>query len=695
MKLRLIACAAVVCARAYAQETPPIVQVKASADTLRQQDTAARIVVTRDELLKYGDPTVLDALKRLPGVSVVDNVPRMRGLGAGYTQVLVDGSTPPPGFALENLSPEMIEKIEVVRSAVAEYSTRAIAGTINVVLRKPASKPSSEWRASLGGAPSRSMDSLSGTRADKAGDMSYTVSAALSHGRLHSSSHTDLRSWDASGSPLYWQREDQDLVEHIWNASTNARMSWKLAPGRKLDWSLRANYIDNRSSSDGGIASLFGPENPLAHMLKSRVNRMGSAGTDLGWSVKLDDGSAFETTLKASAVRALRHFVRHAYTAGGELALDRVNDTSPTGKSLSWKGKYSKPLATGHIVSAGWDTSYTNQGDHELQFEPPLPLNAGDRFDREYHSRLTTFSAFLQDEWEVNPNLSVYGGVRREAGIAHSAGSDFPPISSHSGVTSPLLQALLKIPGESKSQLRAALARTYKLPPAYEFVPRRGTNDYNSPVSPDYSGNPNLRPEISHGLDLAWEYYWTEGALLSLSAGARRIKDAIVTVTEFDGARWVSSPHNIGKARSRSLEIELKFPYKDFRLSFNAGRHFSSIDNVPGPNNRLGQQSPWTGNFLLDYGNGSRSAGANLALSTGGWSRVTPTQSSYSGVQRSVEAYVGYKIDAASKIRLTALNLAHPAALKGSQVYALDGRSESMERTPGRASLRLNYERRF
>ena len=695
MKLRLIACAAMVFARAYAQEIPPIVQVKASADTLRQHDTAARIVVSRDELLKYGDPTVLDALKRLPGVSVVDNVPRMRGLGAGYTQVLVDGSTPPPGFALDNLSPEMIEKIEVIRSAVAEFSTRAIAGTINVVLRRPASKPSSEWRASLGGAPSRSMDSLSGTRADKSGDMSYTLSAAINHGDLHSAQYTDLQSWDAGGAPLYVRRENQDLAEHIWNASTSARMSWKPAPGRKLDWMLRAGYSDMRSSSEGGVASLFGPEHPFAQMPKARINRMGFAGSDVSWSAKQDDGAAFETTLKVSAVRALRHFVRRALTVEGELALDRGNDTSPTGRNAGWKGKYSTPLRASHNVSTGWEMSYANQGDHERQYEPALPLNPGDPFDRKYHSRLTTFSAFLQDEWEVNENLSVYAGVRREASVSHTAGSDFAPISGHSGVTSPLMQALWKIPGETKRQLRAALARTYKLPPAYEFVPRRGSNDFNSPVTPDFSGNPNLRPEVARGLDLAWEYYWTEGALLSVSASSRHISDAIVAMTAFDGQRWVSSPHYIGSAHSRSLELELKFPYKDFKVSFSAGRHFSSIDNVPGPDNRLGQQSPWTGNLLLDYDDGPWSAGANLALSTGGWSRITSTQSSYSGVQRSAEAFAGYRIDASSKIRLTALNIARPTVLQGSRLYTLDGRLDSMDHTPGRASLRLNYEHKF
>ncbi len=108
-------------------ETPatPVatVEVKAGADTLRRNDSASRTVVGHEELVKYGDATVLDAVKRLPGVTVAGSGVRMRGLGSGYTQILVNGDRMAPGFDLEALSPDAIEKIEIVRAATAEYST--------------------------------------------------------------------------------------------------------------------------------------------------------------------------------------------------------------------------------------------------------------------------------------------------------------------------------------------------------------------------------------------------------------------------------------------------------------------------------------------------------------------------------------------------------------------------------------------
>src|SRR5690349_9438218 len=102
----------------------------------RRDDTASKTVLNADEIRKYGDDNVYDVLKRAPGVTVTGKTLRMRGLGEGYTQILVNGDRPPPGFSLDNLAPDQIERIEIIRAASAEYSMQAIAGTINIVLKK-------------------------------------------------------------------------------------------------------------------------------------------------------------------------------------------------------------------------------------------------------------------------------------------------------------------------------------------------------------------------------------------------------------------------------------------------------------------------------------------------------------------------------------------------------------------------------
>jgi outer membrane receptor for ferrienterochelin and colicins len=73
---------------------------------LRRQSTAAKIVIGREEIEKFGDATVGEVLRRLPGVTTPGapgrgGAPRMRGLGSGFTQLLIDGQRLPPGFSLD------------------------------------------------------------------------------------------------------------------------------------------------------------------------------------------------------------------------------------------------------------------------------------------------------------------------------------------------------------------------------------------------------------------------------------------------------------------------------------------------------------------------------------------------------------------------------------------------------------------
>ena len=87
----------------------------------RRRSTAAKIIIGREEIDKFGDATVGEVLRRLPGVTTPGapgrgGPPRLRGLGSGFTQLLIDGQRMPPGFSLESLTPEQVERIEILRA---------------------------------------------------------------------------------------------------------------------------------------------------------------------------------------------------------------------------------------------------------------------------------------------------------------------------------------------------------------------------------------------------------------------------------------------------------------------------------------------------------------------------------------------------------------------------------------------------
>ena len=103
---------------------------------LRRQSTAAKQIYDEEEIQKFGDVSIGDAIKRLPGVTLSGGGLALRGLGS-YTRILLNGDPAPPNFDLNNLTPSQVTRIEVTRAATADQTAEAIGGTINIILKEP------------------------------------------------------------------------------------------------------------------------------------------------------------------------------------------------------------------------------------------------------------------------------------------------------------------------------------------------------------------------------------------------------------------------------------------------------------------------------------------------------------------------------------------------------------------------------
>ena len=125
----------------------------APASEQRRNDTVSTITIGHDELVRQGDRALLDVLKRLPGITVARRAWRRPGPanpaarpGPGLYPDHARRRAVPTGFALDSLDPELVERVEIQRAATAEFSAQAIAGSINIVLKKAAPKPQREFK---------------------------------------------------------------------------------------------------------------------------------------------------------------------------------------------------------------------------------------------------------------------------------------------------------------------------------------------------------------------------------------------------------------------------------------------------------------------------------------------------------------------------------------------------------------------
>jgi iron complex outermembrane receptor protein len=641
---------------------------------VRRASTAAKMVFGREELDRNGDTSIGEVLKRLPGVTM-GGAPgrggggiRMRGLGSGYTQMLVNGERPPPGFSLESIPPDQVERIEIMRGPVAEHSTQAIAGTINIVLREGYQQKDMQLRLADNIEQGRHGANVSMTLPGKAGNLTWMLNAALMQNRQHNDSDShDLDTQD-DGTV---QREQ--LIHAEGNGKSRGvhltpRLSYKFDNGDTLNFQPFIVANRNDSNSDTTVDQTTGIVPPEYAFQHSVSHSSATLARGFGnWVHKMAGNAKLDVKFSGGVNRNDSETVRNTFDEAG--LPKRVYDDSDTihHRSFSTGGKYTRPIGQGHLFAAGWDAesghlaqTHVAEGDsNPLYDESGANLTADTR----------RLALFAQDEWDITSQLSTYLGLRWE-GIRTTSNNAGREVKNSSSVFSPVLHTVYRIPGHDKDQVRASLTQSYRAPALNDLIAAPTFSTDNRPTRPDRTGNPDLKPELAKGIDLAYEHYLGRSGLLSASAFGRDIDNLMRRQTTLQqtsiGPRWVSTPSNIGHARTTGIELEAKFqlaelfpqaPNVDVRSNYS---HFwSKVDDIPGPDNRLDQQAKQTANVGLDYRMKA------MPLTVGGnlnWTPVTVVRSSISeldttSMKRQLDLYGLWKFSAGTQLRVSGNNL--------------------------------------
>jgi iron complex outermembrane receptor protein len=677
------------------------VEIKSNRDNTmeeRRQSTAAKIVIGREELDKQGDGTLGEVLKRLPGVTI-QGAPgrggaiRMRGLGGGYTQILLDGQRVPPGFSVESLTPEMVEKVEIMRAPTAETGARAIAGTINIILREGQRANPDDLK--VGGAfeNGHRSEGLNWVRNLKSEALNGTLTvSAMNSWRPEDVTTLTDANVDAEGRmpALSSQRERHNVsLGHRQGMNANARLMWRGEQGKALI--LMPFMVYSEFSSAGRIdltenKSINGIQQPVASDAANTTNNSRFVMTRLNgqWNQRFSADNRFEFKFGLGE----SHFKnRFNQVALGSTGLLNTLEESQSYKDLSqsWNGKLTHVAANGHQYVSGLELEGVRRTEEAIA---EVSDDAGNM-----RARTQRWAIYTQDEWTINPNWSAHAGIRYES-ILTEGNNEEGEKRNKSGVLTPLLHAVWKPIPQSRDQVRMSLTRSYKTPTLLNLVARTAlSREANSPTRPDRIGNPGLRPELATGLDIAVERYLAEGGVLSANVFRRNISDLIryVTTERYDTVwapgqrRFVSSPQNVGDAITQGIELEAKFrlnqvwsdaPPVDVRS--NLSFFDSKVLDVMGPNNRLDQQPKMTANLGADYRIRAipLTLGGNVNMNPDYTTRRTEQQWTYQGSKRVVDVYGLWRFSPATALRVTVSNLTPRDYLTGS-TYIGNGFSET------------------
>lgn len=670
----------------------------------RRQETASTLFVGREELLKQGDRSLAEALKRIPGISLGDGASgkgseiRMRGLGSGYVQILLNGMAVPSGFTLDSISPDLIERVEVVQAASAELGTQAIAGTVNIVLRKAGGHPVQELKLKLDRQWQHLMPGVSGQIAGKRQAYSYLLGVELQRSVEDEPRMVDDIQRDHQGGVMHWRSRDEREVNTARILNLSPRISWNLGEGNTLTSQNFIGFTRRRVLIGGQERLIAGEPGEYPDGGSSFHSKALLLRSDLHWQRELESGASAELKF------GVQHHPRTSeYDFGGhgsrpELPARRhvSADLNETGFTAS--GKYSAGPRGGHALSAGWEAAYSRRSQSRIENEYAVSGAMTAVPDERFDGNSRRLAAFVQDEWDLSTAWAFSLGLRGE--LLHTTVQDRQQrdIRQRRPILSPILQAAYKPSAEHK--WRFGLARTYKAPTMSQLVPRRYTIDANnSAIRPDIQGNPDLRPERAWGLDAGYEHYVGKSGLLAASVFLRRIDDVILPMLILDGKRWISTPLNQGRANVHGFTLEAKLPLSSFMrdapalaLNANLTRNWSRVDSLPGPDNRLAQQLPISANLGLEYSKGRLDLGADFNYQGGGRAQIGMDTASVSAASRELDVYGVWKLESGSRLRIGIGNLLHrsQAAREEYRSPAFFREQVSIARTG--AVLRITYE---
>jgi outer membrane receptor for ferrienterochelin and colicins len=693
-----------------------------TATSERRDSSASKIIITREDIEQYGDSNLGDVMRRLPGVTVGGRPgrggpPSMRGMGGGFTQILINGERISPGFSIEQITPEQVERIEILRAPTAETGTRAVAGTINIVLREPLRTRNNDLRAGFQDERGKFSPNLSWSRNDTfspTGTYNMTLSAGQTNQLTDTATRTTYIDLPTNRLNLAQQTFSQ-AEEKRENVFLSTRFQWRLGPGEMF--SVQPFFVHNKFNiqTNGNLTQTAGL---LPAPYATNTNNFDGTFSVMRMMTmlnkRLDPSTRME--LRASFGQfSSDNFQRvREFAANSAPVLTQTTDSDSKDRSWNVVGKLLYNWGDGkHNLVGGWEFEDVKRTDNSTTLFNGVPLLAD--FGAQINVETRRTALYVQDEWDPTPQFSTYFGLRWEE-IDTKSRNLANPVNNKSSVVTPLAHGVYRFASPSRDQIRVSLTQSYRAPSTQNLVARPSLNTLfpvpgaNTSVSPDRAGNANLKPELANGVDIAYEDFLDGGGVISVNLFTRQIKDLIRNVTALETVSWatsqrfVSRPQNLGRARTSGIEFDAKFrlpelikdaPAINFRT--NLSLFDSKVDSITGPNNRISEQPRATGNFGMDY----RFRGTPFSVgSSVNWTpaydlQVANNQLQKISTKRVIDSYVLWTVNSGTRVRLSFSNMTPHDAIntnvltQGSELQTVVTNGKTSMTTALRVEIRL------
>lgn len=626
--------------------------------------------------------TVGDILKRTPSTAFVSDIlefdgVRLRGLDPGYTQILINGKRVPGAdvdrsFWVDRIPAELVERVEIVRSASANRSGDAVAGALNIVLRD-----ANEFTGAYARAGALYFDDgeikpvIGGVVAGAIGAARGILGLNL-QGRHNPKRKQSFRYGPEDDVLEFDNREDQsdtrDGTDYSANGDLvipvgvgNLKLSGFVVHTDRTETEISSEYEDPTTIDTADLVTLANQFEDITqdnYTLSAALTQTilnGETEFIVDYTRFNEDIVATETESEFDPFPTVDDFggTRTFSTTDDRLWTVRLDHKRSLGMlDLEFGADYSNKKREGHLSEA-------EIGDPGDPYPEPEALPAG--FYTIEETRVDPFVMLSRTNgifaWEAGLRYETTESeiIDLESGDEGSTSYEFLLPSAH-----------VKINLSENDRISLSAARTVRRPNFDQLSP--ATIEEQPTEDDDFRGNPLLKPESAWGFDVGYERRLGRMGVTGINFFYRDISDLVELTNTGEisdgGDGFVFQPNNVGDGQVWGIEFDFSAPLTvlgmpNTGLFLNYSWLDSSVtDPVTGTDRRFNNQADSVFNigviqqipaWGMSFGASYRKQGEAFARVAG--ETVTTT---YDG---DLEAFVEKRFGERFMVRLTGSNL--------------------------------------
>ncbi|MFW1850363.1 TonB-dependent receptor plug domain-containing protein [Acinetobacter guillouiae] len=482
----------------------------------------AKTIVTREEMLQFGDQSVNDALRRAAGFQMPTpgQGPRgssgsgsMRFRGGGAPVFLINGEAvqggPRGGMSIvDSITPEMIERIEITKQPSVAQASVASSAVINIILKEPLDDARISGNVKLG--------------------YGITQSDQKEEQRKNISVQADGR----DGAWIYSVAANQ-----MWNDSKSS------------------TEIENINGTRQQIRSTNRTNTMFAPRVEYQIDDQQKLVSEIFYRKNESDGSS-SNQVQNDKNDSIRLNTRYERKDKGDsdkirLSIEKQNETESTRSN-----QYSSYIdETVNEYGLAYDGVRKFDESKQVKFgldarANALASNIADTLDEQ------RYALYLEGSWKFSKRQTLTVGARQEwlerSGLVEYSDQNLSPVLAH------------RLDFNDQWSLQTNVSRAFKSPNSNNLMPTVSIStdaDAGSINNPDRGGNPNLRPEKITAMETTLGYNTTAGGV-NITAFHRDIDDYIEKVIRQEGTRFVERPYNQDQATTYGVEISGRYALK-------------------------------------------------------------------------------------------------------------------------------------